>query len=93
MGRRAKSLTSLIAVAGTLIPAVALAGAASPANVRPLAESASGALLGSGVYAKDQFTLGALRPAPAQACGDVTYKVKKKKHAHPPPPPKRHHHS
>lgn len=92
MGKRPRSLTTLIAVAGTLLPAVALAGAVSPANARPLADLSSGALLDRGVYTKDQFTLGTLRPPPAQACYQVTYKVKKKRHDHPPPPRHHHHH-
>ena len=89
MSGRPKSLKTLIAVAGTLIPAVALAGAASPANARPLAHSPSGALLQHGVYVKDQFTLGSPRLVLAQY-GDTsttkaTKKVKKKHHAAPRP--------
>jgi hypothetical protein len=91
MGERPKSLKTLIAVAGTLIPAVALAGAASPANARPLVDSPSGALLQHGVYAKDQFTLGAPRLILAQYGDRVTTKPTKKVKHHNTPPPRRHH--
>ena len=94
MSERPKSLKTLIALAGTLIPAVALAGAASPANARPLADSPSGALLQHGVYVKDQFTLGTPKLMLAQYGDNYTTKsTKKVKKKHLAAPPPRHHHA